>query len=74
MDQDPEIRLGFKLEEWLPKILKYAKLNTAKKKTHLSGDLLSLTTLDVPCSTLYCYIRKTYLSLWADISQIRWHQ
>ena len=32
MDQDSEIRFGLKWEEWQPKIIRYANINTAGKR------------------------------------------
>jgi len=50
MEQDPEICLGLKLEEWLPKIVKYADINTAGRKLqHTNVDFLALAkSADIP--------------------------
>ena len=62
MEQDPEIRLGLKLEEWLPKIIRYANINTAgRKPSQISVDLLSLAKSDVP-SGKFCQLNLQGIS------------
>lgn len=49
MDQDSEIRLGLKWEEWRPKIIRYTKINTAGKSiTSTLENLLAANNMEIP--------------------------
>ena len=49
MDQDPEIRFGLKWEEWQPKIIQYAKINTTGKSISSTiANLLAASQMEIP--------------------------
>ena len=61
MDQDIEIRFGLKWEEWQPKIIQYANINTAGKNISSTlTKLLAASKMEIPSgkylSTEYSYV------------------
>ena len=49
MDQDLEIRFGLKWEEWQPKIIQYANINTIGKSiASTTANLLAASKMEIP--------------------------